>query len=355
MKKEFKDLLAALFLNKPRDKIEEKFSKSFYRDNHLLIERQKLGSLDKFSQFLNQIKEHLGNKTGLLLEVGCGFGLHALFWSHSGYKVCAFDVSRQTISVFNVILNEYNKETPCYPLTSDALNIPLPTQSTDIIYANEFISHVPDLSQSLREFARILRPGGELIISDTDKRSLFSFVIWPRQKRAEKRYAEMRKTIIREFLERQHLTLTNKEINHVISETIGLTKKEIEQVTQLFVKTRIIKLFVNKLKLREPFNSEFKYRSPYGQYNERLFTPKQVSSLLQNNFDIIHIFYPIVCSPFAHLISFKIIRPLDRLLPTSIPLLSAMLVGKYVIICRRKNAAFRDTNKEYTPQPCKKS
>lgn len=345
MKREFKDLLAALFLDKSQDEIEKKFGKHFYRDHRSLLQGQKRGSFHKFSHFLSQIKENLGNKTGVFLEVGCGFGLQALFWSNSGYEVCAFDVSQQTIRVFDTLLGDCNEENTCFPLISDALNTPLTEKSADIICANEFISHVSDLSKSLQEFARILRPGGELIISDTDKRSLFSLIIWPRQIKAERRYSGMRRRIVKELLEREQIALTDNDMDRIVRETIGLTKKEIEQVTHLFANTRTVKQLVSKLKLREPFNSEFKYRSPYGQYNERLFTPKQVSILLQRNFDITHIFYPVVCSPFSHVIGFKVIKQLDRFLPASIPLLSATLIGKYVIIGKRRNTASQVQNK----------
>ncbi len=337
----FKDLLTDLFLNQSREMIEKKFGKNLYRNNRLLLEGKKRGSFHKFSHSLSQIRGGLENNTGVLLEAGCGFGLHALFWGNSGYEVCAFDISRQTIKVFDALLNDCDKKIPCYPLVSDALNIPLPEQSADIIYANEFISHVPDLSKSLREFARILRPGGELIICDTDKKSLFSFVIWPRQIKAERRYAAMRKKIVKELLEREHLTLNDNEVNRIVRETIGLTKKEIEQVARLFTKTPTVKNVIGAFKLREPFNSEFKCRSPYGQYSERLFTPEQISILLQNNFERIQVFYPTASSPFSHFVSFKIIKFVDKTLPASIPLLSATLVGKYVIVCRRKKASVR--------------
>jgi ubiquinone/menaquinone biosynthesis C-methylase UbiE len=44
--------------------------------------------------------------------------------------------------------------------------VPLPTDSVDVVVCALALVHVPDLAPVLGEFARVLRPGGRLLISD---------------------------------------------------------------------------------------------------------------------------------------------------------------------------------------------
>ncbi|MBU2823044.1 methyltransferase domain-containing protein, partial [Acidithiobacillus ferrooxidans] len=52
-----------------------------------------------------------------------------------------------------------------YFCQGDAENLPLATASIDLLYANMSIQWCNDLDQVLREFARVLRPGGLLMFS----------------------------------------------------------------------------------------------------------------------------------------------------------------------------------------------
>jgi SAM-dependent methyltransferase len=46
--------------------------------------------------------------------------------------------------------------------TLDAQTIPMPAGRFDIVVANHMLYHVPDLSRTVHELARVLRPGGRL-------------------------------------------------------------------------------------------------------------------------------------------------------------------------------------------------
>jgi arsenite methyltransferase len=51
---------------------------------------------------------------------------------------------------------------------SDGHILPLPDASVDAVFANMYLHHCPDPAAAIREMARILRPGGRLIITDMD-------------------------------------------------------------------------------------------------------------------------------------------------------------------------------------------
>jgi 2-polyprenyl-3-methyl-5-hydroxy-6-metoxy-1,4-benzoquinol methylase len=50
-------------------------------------------------------------------------------------------------------------------IVSDIINIPEPGQSFDAILCTEVIEHIPDPAKVFPEFARLLKPGGVLIIT----------------------------------------------------------------------------------------------------------------------------------------------------------------------------------------------
>ena len=51
---------------------------------------------------------------------------------------------------------------------ADGLALPLPDSSLDAVFANMYLHHMPEPIAAIREMARILRPGGRLVITDMD-------------------------------------------------------------------------------------------------------------------------------------------------------------------------------------------
>jgi len=51
---------------------------------------------------------------------------------------------------------------------ADGLALPLPDASLDAVFANMYLHHCPDPLAAIREMARLLKPGGRLVITDLD-------------------------------------------------------------------------------------------------------------------------------------------------------------------------------------------
>lgn len=96
----------------------------------------------------------------VLVDVGCGGGLLA---PHvDGYRQVGVDLveSGLTLAARYGVL----------PVQGDAHALPLADEVADVVVAGEVLEHVPDLDRVVAEIARILRPGGTVIvdtISDT--------------------------------------------------------------------------------------------------------------------------------------------------------------------------------------------
>jgi ubiquinone/menaquinone biosynthesis C-methylase UbiE len=58
-------------------------------------------------------------------------------------------------------------------LLGDLHQLPLPDSCVDLVVSGLALSHVPTLAPVMAEFARVLRPGGHLVISDAHHEIVF--------------------------------------------------------------------------------------------------------------------------------------------------------------------------------------
>lgn len=52
---------------------------------------------------------------------------------------------------------------------ADGRSLPLPDAAVDAVFANMYLHHTPDPAAAIAEMARVLKPGGRLVIADGDK------------------------------------------------------------------------------------------------------------------------------------------------------------------------------------------
>lgn len=116
---------------------------------------------------IENIKSIANTIDGTILIVGCGSNLDVSLVDN--FKIAyIFDISYHAVKT-----NYYNG---LNTFTADALNIPLPSQSIDLIICSEVLEHIPQINIALREFSRILTPNGNLIVSSPNWFSLFGIV-----------------------------------------------------------------------------------------------------------------------------------------------------------------------------------
>jgi ubiquinone/menaquinone biosynthesis C-methylase UbiE len=101
-----------------------------------------------------------GRQPGVALDAACGTGRFAEFLAKRGHQVIGVDSSPD-------MLAHARRRVPDAEFRVGELDrLPLPDDSTDVIVCALALVHVPRLQPALAEFARVLRPGGDLVISD---------------------------------------------------------------------------------------------------------------------------------------------------------------------------------------------
>jgi ubiquinone/menaquinone biosynthesis C-methylase UbiE len=101
----------------------------------------------------------------IVADVGAGTGFMAAGLAPLVKKVFVLDGSPEMLAVARRNLHEHSNVD--YHL-AEGLDLPLPSDSLDAVFANMYLHHLPEPLAAIREMARLLKPGGRLVITDMD-------------------------------------------------------------------------------------------------------------------------------------------------------------------------------------------
>jgi len=101
---------------------------------------------------------------GELLEVGCGTGLLLRRFSRLARRAIGVDLSPGMLAVA--------RQRGLTVVEGSVSQLPFEAASFDVVVAFKTLPHVPDLRRALSEMARVVRPGGVLVVGLYNPRSL---------------------------------------------------------------------------------------------------------------------------------------------------------------------------------------
>lgn len=100
---------------------------------------------------------------GRILEVGVGTGISLPDYSRSN-RLVGIDISAPMLRKAQERVREQNLTNVDALAVMDAAHLALPDAVFDVVVAQYVITAVPDPEGTLNEFARVLRPGGEIVL-----------------------------------------------------------------------------------------------------------------------------------------------------------------------------------------------
>jgi 2-polyprenyl-3-methyl-5-hydroxy-6-metoxy-1,4-benzoquinol methylase len=112
------------------------------------------------SRLLATIKGWSFPQDGIALDFGCGSGPYFSYLKQSSLEVVGVDISPEAVK-------QAGKKSYKSVLLIDNGKAPLPDKSAAIVFSTEVLEHIEDAGAAVKEFNRLLKDGGLLILTTT--------------------------------------------------------------------------------------------------------------------------------------------------------------------------------------------
>ena len=122
---------------------------------------------DKALRLLSESRRGVDPVVYEVADIGCGTGTQARLWADLGHQVHAIDVNSALVDIGR--RRASNDGAKIQFDVGSATELPYPNLSMDVVLLPELLEHVADWQGCLNEAIRILKPGGVLYLSTTNR------------------------------------------------------------------------------------------------------------------------------------------------------------------------------------------
>jgi SAM-dependent methyltransferase len=146
--------------------------RDYYNNSQRYIAEMQSHDEAYFGDYPELVSSHLRRlvgEEGRLLELGCGGGAstNALAEQLPGYHCTGLDISEPAITLAR---SRFKAENLVYQ-AGDSLELPFADASLDAVTSRDVIEHLPDVGRAFAEMARVVKPGGLIVIRSPHHRS----------------------------------------------------------------------------------------------------------------------------------------------------------------------------------------
>jgi ubiquinone/menaquinone biosynthesis C-methylase UbiE len=133
-------------------------------------------TLDRLAQLTDRLKDSIASLLELapgnrVLDVGCGPGIDTLAMSYRvcpGGQVVGIDYDAAMIDEARRRTQQASRTGSVRYDTADAAALPFPNQSFDACRCERVLQHALDAPAIMSEIVRVTKPGGRVVVADTD-------------------------------------------------------------------------------------------------------------------------------------------------------------------------------------------
>ncbi|WP_200177202.1 methyltransferase domain-containing protein [Ectothiorhodospira shaposhnikovii] len=127
-----------------------------------VAETRSRGLRDKLLRFQDGPRSPLN-----VADIGCNAGTQSRVWAEQGHYVYGVDINEDLVRLARERLQQADLKAAFH--IASATSLPFADASMDVCIAPELLEHVSEWQKCLHEFTRILKPGGVLYISTTNR------------------------------------------------------------------------------------------------------------------------------------------------------------------------------------------
>lgn len=110
-----------------------------------------------------------------VLDVGAGGGFLALAMAASGARVTALDLAPRALAAARVQAGR--RALPLDAVAASAEHVPLRDASFELVVCTDVLPHIVDKALILDELARLVQPGGRLLVATMNRTALSRFIL----------------------------------------------------------------------------------------------------------------------------------------------------------------------------------